>query len=61
MRKVKLVIANSLDGFIARPDGSVDWLFMDADYGTTNFFKSIDTALMGRKTYDMALRWFWCK
>ncbi|MGI8656841.1 MAG: dihydrofolate reductase family protein [Pyrinomonadaceae bacterium] len=55
MRKVKLFIADSLDGFIARPDGSVDWLFMDADYGMTAFHKSIDTILFGRKTYDVAL------
>jgi len=55
MRKVKLFIANSLDGFIARPDGSVDWLFMDADYGMTEFYKSIDSILFGRKTYDVAL------
>ncbi len=55
MRKVKLFIANSLDGFIARSDGNVDWLFMDADYGMTAFYKSIDTILFGRKTYDVAL------
>ncbi len=55
MRKVKLFIANSLDGFIARPDGGIDWLFMDADYGMTEFHKSIDSILFGRKTYDAAL------
>jgi dihydrofolate reductase len=55
MRKVKLFIANSLDGFIARPDGSFDWLFTDGDYGMTDFFKSVDTALIGRKTYDLML------
>ncbi len=44
-----------MDGYIARKDGSVDWLFTDGDYGTTEFFKSVDTGLMGRKTYDMAL------
>jgi dihydrofolate reductase len=55
MRKVKLFIANSLDGFIARADGGIDWLFMDADYGMAEFHKSIDTILFGRKTYDVAL------
>ena len=55
MRKVKLFIANSLDGYIARPDGNVDWLFTDGDYGMRDFFKSVDTALMGRKTYDWSL------
>jgi len=55
MRKVKLFIANSLDGYIARLDGSLDWLFTDDDYGTKNFLESIDTAMMGRKTYDVTL------
>jgi dihydrofolate reductase len=55
MRKVKYFVANSLDNFIARPDGAVDWLFMEGDYGMREFFASIDTMLMGRKTYDFAL------
>jgi dihydrofolate reductase len=55
MRKVKYFVANSLDGFISRQDGSVDWLFMDQDYGMAEFFKSVDVAVMGRKTYDKAL------
>ena len=52
MRKVKYFVANSLDGFISRADGSVDWLFMDQDYGMSTFFASVDVAVMGRKTYD---------
>ncbi|RXH58817.1 dihydrofolate reductase family protein [Granulicella sibirica] len=52
MRSVKYFGANSLDGFISRADGSVDWLFMDQDYGMSRFFASVDTAIMGRKTYD---------
>ncbi|HVG32848.1 MAG TPA: dihydrofolate reductase family protein [Pyrinomonadaceae bacterium] len=56
MRKVKYFIANTLDGFIAREDGSVDWLLMDGtDYGMSEFFKSIDAVLLGRKTYEFAL------
>lgn len=55
MRKVKYVLANSLDNFIARPDGAVEWLFNDGtDYGMAEFFRSIDTLLLGRKTYDFA-------
>jgi dihydrofolate reductase len=55
MRKVKYFVANSLDGFIARRDGAVDWLFMDGtDYGMAEFFKSIDAVLLGRKTYEIA-------
>jgi dihydrofolate reductase len=56
VRKVKYFVANSLDNFIARPDGSVEWLFNDGtDYGMKEFFASIDTMLMGRKTYEFAL------
>ena len=56
MRKVKYFVANSLDNFTARPDGAVDWLFMDGtDYGISEFFKTIDTVLLGRKTYEPAL------
>ncbi|MFN7991523.1 MAG: dihydrofolate reductase family protein [Candidatus Micrarchaeia archaeon] len=55
MRKVRLFIASSLDGYIARLDGSVDWLFHDSDYGFGRFSSSIDTMIMGRKTYEKAL------
>jgi dihydrofolate reductase len=55
MRKIILFIATSLDGYIASKDGSVDWLFTDSDYGTKSFMKTIDTILMGRKTYKQAL------
>lgn len=56
MRKVILGLGISLDGYIARPDGAVDFLFMPKDYSMGPFFKTIDTALMGRKTYDVALK-----
>ncbi|MEO8033889.1 MAG: dihydrofolate reductase family protein [Acidobacteriota bacterium] len=55
MRRIILHIAASLDGFIAGPDGEIDWLFHDADYGMTEFFRSVDTAVMGRKTWDAAV------
>ena len=55
MRKIKLFIACSLDGFIAREDGGIDWLF-NGDYGYNKFYDSIDTVLMGRKTYELALK-----
>jgi len=56
MRKVVLGLGISLDGYIARPDGTVDFLFMPKDYSTGTFFATIDTALMGRKTYEVALK-----
>jgi dihydrofolate reductase len=55
MRKVILFIASSLDGYIARTSGAIDWLFTDQDYGYTKFFVGIDTVLMGRRTYEQAL------
>jgi dihydrofolate reductase len=56
MRKIILGLGISLDGYIARPDGAVDFLFMPKDYSMAPFFKRIDTALMGRKTYDVAMQ-----
>lgn len=57
MRRVKLFIATSLDGFIARADGAVDWLYTDGDFGMREFFASVDTALIGRKTHDQMVAW----
>ncbi len=57
-RKIIVYIATSADGFIARGDGSVDWLDSPnhkGEYGMGGFYKSIDTILWGRKTCDMAL------
>jgi dihydrofolate reductase len=55
MRSIVLGLGMSVDGYIARPSGAVDFLFMPKDYSMVPFFASIDTALMGRKTFDAAL------
>lgn len=60
MRKIILYIACSLDGKIADALGSTDWLHQipnpeKSDYGYSEFFKSIDTTLMGNKTYQQVL------
>jgi dihydrofolate reductase len=58
MRKIIVYIATSADGYIARLDGSVDWLNRERpadNYGLSTFIGSIDTILWGRKTYDEAL------
>jgi dihydrofolate reductase len=58
MRKIIVYIATSADGFIARPDGGIDWLDRPqtaGDYGMARFYRSIDTVILGRKTYDVAL------
>jgi dihydrofolate reductase len=57
-RKIIVYIAISADGYIARVDGSVDWLNRPrtaGDYGMSAFYRSIDTILWGRKTLDIAL------
>lgn len=69
--KVSIYIAASLDGFIARPDGALDWLpgadgagggtdrdSVDGageDYGHGAFMKSVDTLVMGRHTFEQVL------
>lgn len=57
--RCSVYIATSLDGFIARADGGIDWLSRveraGEDYGFKAFFDSVDTLVMGRKTYDTAL------
>lgn len=57
-RKIVVFIAMSLDGFIARPDGDVAWLDRPqpkGNYGMGEFFKTIDTILWGRKTYEKGI------
>jgi len=57
-RKIIVYVAVSADGFIARLDGGVDWLDRPrpkGSYGMSAFYRSIDTILIGRKTYDVAL------
>jgi dihydrofolate reductase len=54
-RKIRLFVAASLDGQIARRNDAIDWLFTDADYGYADFYASIDTLILGRNTYDVCL------
>ena len=56
MRKVTYGGAVSLDGFLAGVDGSIDWLHFSKDVADvmTEFWKNVDTILMGRKTYAVA-------
>jgi len=55
-RKVVAGLGISLDGYIARLDGSVDFLFMPKDYSMGPFLKTVDTLVLGRKTYDDGLK-----
>lgn len=58
MRKVTFGGANTLDNYFARKDDAVDWLLWsdEAMRVMTDYWKTIDTILMGRKTYDVALK-----
>ena len=58
MRKITFGGAISLDNYIARPDDAVDWLMWSDEAHTVmaDYWKTIDTILMGRKTYEVALR-----
>jgi len=58
MRKVKFSIANSLDNYIARKDGAIDWIFGggEAASAMTEFWKNIDAVVIGRKTYEPVLK-----
>jgi dihydrofolate reductase len=57
MRKVILGAGITLDGYIARPDGSIDYLTMtkEGSKDFERFFNTIDTIVMGRKTLNAAI------
>ncbi len=57
MRKVTLGLANSLDNYIARKDGGFDWLHWSKEVAeiSAQFMKTVDTLLIGRKTYEVML------
>jgi dihydrofolate reductase len=57
MRTVTYGGAVSLDGFLAGVDGSIDWLHFSKDVQQvmTDYWKDVDTILMGRKTYEVSI------
>jgi dihydrofolate reductase len=58
MRKVTFGGASSLDNFIARKDDSYDWILWSKEAGEImrDYWKTIDTIVMGRRTYEVAAR-----
>src|SRR5690625_7076730 len=57
-RKLVLFIASSLDGYIATNDESLEWLYRvegEGDNGFSEFYNTVDTIIMGKKTYDWIL------
>jgi len=59
-RKIIVNIATSADGFVARPDGNLDWLTERPSpkgfYGLPKFERSTDAKILGRKTFDRSLQ-----
>lgn len=57
MTTAHVFIAASIDGYIARKDGNIDWLAVpgseNEDHGYNDFFASVDGIIMGRGTYDV--------
>lgn len=51
MRRLRYQVATSLDGYIAGPNGEVDWIVQDPDINFGEMFAGFDTAVMGRKTF----------
>jgi len=52
-RRLRYQVAASLDGFIAGPNGEYDWIVMDPSIDFKALYAEFDTAVMGRKTYEI--------
>jgi dihydrofolate reductase len=55
MTKILVYVASSLDGYIARENGGIDWLPEVSESGYDAFYKSVNTVIMGKTTYDQVL------
>ena len=56
MRNIRYVVAMSLDGYIAGPNGEANWIGTDAEVDFLALWSQFDTLLMGRKTYEAAAK-----
>ena len=56
MRRLRYGVAMSLDGYIAGPNGEYDWIPHDPDIDFGEIFSRFDTLVMGRKTFEAALK-----
>jgi dihydrofolate reductase len=56
MRKIRYLVAMSLDGFIAGPNGEADWIVADPEVNFAAIWAQFDTGLMGRRTYEAAMK-----
>jgi len=56
MRKIRYLVAMSLDGYIAGPNGEADWIGVDPEVDFPAIWAQFDTGLMGRRTYEAACK-----
>lgn len=56
MRRVCYRVATSLDGYIAGPNGEIDWIVRDPTIDFAALYSAFDTVLMGRHTYELTLQ-----
>lgn len=52
MRQIRYSVACSLDGYIAGPNGEIDWIIMDPAIDFASIMNQFDTVLMGRRTFE---------
>lgn len=53
MRRVRYRVATSLDGYIAGPNGEIDWIVHDPNLDFASVYSGFDTVLLGRRTYEL--------
>src|SRR3954468_11153651 len=53
MREVLYRVAASVDGYIAGPHGELDWIVHDPTVDFAKIYESVDTVLLGRRTYEL--------
>lgn len=56
MRKIRYLVAMSLDGYISGPNGEADWIENDPEVDFPAIWAQFDTGLMGRRTYEAAVK-----
>src|SRR3954468_20652595 len=56
MRRIRYVVAMSLDGYIAGPNGESDWIIMDPEIDFAALFQEFDTTLLGRRTFEATMQ-----
>jgi dihydrofolate reductase len=56
VRRVFYRVASSLDGFIAGPNGEIDWIVPDPTVDFASLYAGVDTVLLGRRTYELTLQ-----